>query len=180
MDVKLEVWKTGPYIIAPDYCPYKKQEKDVQMELTENALNGGGYYFNDIDTGIYTVHSSICSLCKRCNFTSTTLKPEMDIKTEEFVKYLTLINTKVSVSINNQNYFLRQKDRIPLVILISPEIFDSMLNLIYRDNNELLNQVKSYFINTESPFCYILGCPVYFSRKLTKSNVMIIGEIEWK
>jgi hypothetical protein len=163
--VKLETWKTGPYIIAPDHCPFKFWDSYGEDESYKGSL---------------VVHSSFCPLCKLCNFTPAILRPEIDIKTEEFIKYLTLINTKVSVSINNQNYFLRQKDRIPLVILISPEIFDSMLNLVYRDNLEVLNQIKSHFLNNEVPLCHILGCPVYFSRKLTKSNVMVIGEIEWK
>jgi len=164
--IKLNVWKTGPYIEAPDFCPYKFWDS-----YGEEASNRRQEFI---------VHSSLCTLCKLCDFTPALLKPEIDIKTEEFIKYLTLINTKISTAINNQNYFLRQKDRIPLAILISPEIFDSMLNLVYRDNLETLNQVKAYFINNEIPLCYLLGCPVYFSRKLTKSDVMVVGEVEWK
>ncbi len=165
MNVKLEAWKTGPYLVAPDHCPFK---------FWDSYGEGLNY------RGEQVVHSSFCSLCKLCSFTAAILKPELDIKVNEFVNYLTLLNTKVSVLINNQNYFLRQKDRIPLAILISPEIFDSMLNVVYKDDSVLLLQVKAHFVNNESPLCHILGCPVYFSRKLTKSDVMVVGEIEWK
>ena len=158
--VKLEVIGTGPYIKAPEHCPYAAVDTSYSDILT------------------MSVNSSICPLCKLCDFSLP--KESLDIKTEEFVNYLTLLNTSISISINNQNYFLRKNDRIPLVVLISPSILDSMLNVIYLNNPEMLYKVKAHFLSSESPLCYILGCPVYFSRKLTKSEVMVVGEVSWK
>jgi hypothetical protein len=159
MKVKLEVVGTGPYIKAPSHCPYALLDKSFVSQ-------------------ILTVNSSICPLCKLCDFTLP--KEEIEFKTEEFVKYLNLINTNISVSINNQNYYLKKNERIPLIILINPSVFDSMLNLIYKDDKDTLYKVKSYFLTNESPICHILGCPVYLSRKLTKSEVMVVGEVSWK
>ncbi len=175
MKVKLEVWKKGPFIIAPSHCPYKVQEKDVHREYT-SKMDGYSLVVEDLD--VFTVNSSICPLCKLCDFTLP--KEEIEFKTEEFVKYLNLINTNISVSINNQNYYLKKNERIPLIILINPSVFDSMLNLIYKDDKDTLYKVKSYFLTNESPICHILGCPVYLSRKLTKSEVMVVGEVSWK
>lgn len=160
VDVKLNIWNNGPYIVAPSHCPYS--------------------YVDDLATKTKIVHPSLCPLCKLCNFTPLEINNELDLKTEEFKKYLTFINTDISTSINNQNYYLQKNNRIPLQILISPEIFDSMLNLVYRDQPEILPKIKAHYINNETPLCYLLGCPVYFSRKLTKSKVMVVGEIAWK
>lgn len=175
--VKLEIWKKGSRIIAPDFCPYKVQEKDVHREYTSK---GDGYSLISDDLEIFTVNSSLCPLCKLCNFIPNTIDKETELRTDKFVEYLTLVNEEVATLINNQNFYLRKKDRIPLTILINPEIFDMMLKLVYKDNIEEYNKVHSYFINNEIPICFILGCPVYLSRKLTKSKVMVIGEIEWK
>jgi hypothetical protein len=158
-NILLEVYKNGPYIKAPDYCPYKFYENE--------SLN--------------IVHSSLCPLCNLCKFDPFIKKlDELDLKTSEFINYLTLLNTEVSTMINNQNYFLQSKGRLPLVILINPEVFDSMLKLSYRDDFDMYNSVHSYFLNTGSPICFILGCPVHFSRKLTQSKVMVVGEFKWE
>lgn len=152
----LEVLNNGPYIKAPSYCPYK-------------------FY----DNSRWCVHSSLCPLCKMCEFEPDSFERGIELKTDEFIKYLTLINTQVSKSINGQIRYLQKENRIPLVILISPEVFDSMLKLIYRDDIEMYNLVHSYFLNKEIPLCYISGSPVLLNRKLTKSTVQVVGEIEW-
>lgn len=164
--VQLQVYK-GSFIIAPSHCPYKEQEKDPYVGL--NGL---------INKDVFTVNSSLCPLCKLCKF----VVPESMVEgnSEDFVRYLTLLNTEVSISINNQNFFLRKNDRIPLMILISPELFDMMMNVTYVNSPESISAVKSYYLNNESPLCYLLGCPVYLSPKLTRSKVMVVGEVEWK
>lgn len=153
-DINLIPYKTGPYIIAPDFCPYKVSE----------------------DVDIFIVHSNFCPLCKKCNFTQFLL----NLKTQEFINYLTLINTEISSSLQRQLSYLRKQNRIPLSILISAEVFESMLKLVYEGDTTGYTNVKSYFLNNELPICYLAGCPTYFSRKLTKSKIMVIGEVIWK
>ena len=165
--VELVVWNTGPYIKAPEFCPYKF------TEINENERPNKDKMFVDI------VHSNLCPICKICDFTTSTLEKPFELKTSEFVEYLTLVNEEVSTLINTQNSYLRKKDRIPLAILINPEIFDMMLRLTYTTTEEY-SQVRAYILNNEIPICFILGCPVYLSRKLTKTKVMVIGEFEWK
>ncbi len=163
-EVKLESWD-GEYIKAPDFCPYK-----VYKERGE----GESYEWS------FVIHPSICNICRLCNFIPSFIDIKNDLRTVKFVEYLTLINKEVATSIFNQNSFLRKKDRIPLAILINPEIFEMMLKLVYADNEEKYKQAYTYYINNEIPLCYILGCPVYLSRKLTKSKIIVIGEVEWK
>lgn len=165
MKVKLELWKNGPNIIAPEHCPYR---------WWDSFAEGGANYKE-----AWVVHPSLCMLCKVCQFETCTDIEEI-FKPAEFVTYLTLLNEKVASVINNQNYFLQKNDRIPLAILISAEVFDSMLKLVYNNNVESYQKVRAYFLTHEKPLCYILGCPVYLSTKLTKSKAMVVGEVEWK
>jgi hypothetical protein len=161
-DVELEVVKDN-IIKAPIHCPYKYK-----------FSKGEGEFYEEI----FVVNSSICTLCRLCNFKS---KLSIDIKEKEFVKYLTYQNEEVYDSILRQSSYLRKNNRIPLIILISPVVFDCMINFVYRDySQEDRNAIKSYFFTKEKPICYILGCPVYLSPKLTKSSIMVVGEIEWK
>jgi len=162
--VKLEVWKVGPHIIAPEHCIYRYWDSSGE----------GGCNYKEA----YIVHPSVCSICKLCDFTSDI--KDLTLYVDKFINYLTLVNTEVSTSINHQSFFLRKNDRIPLFILINPEIFDSMLKWSYQEEDEIYQKVHAYYLNNEIPLCYILGCPVYLSRKLTKSKVMVVGEIEWK
>ncbi len=163
-NVKLETWD-GEYIKAPDFCPYKAYKVKGERESYEQG---------------YVIHPSTCALCKLCNFVSTSSKDFPEPLPSKFVEYLTLINEETSASILKQNSFLRKKDRIPLAILINPEVFNMMLKLVYKDDEDIYKQVYSYYLTNETPICFILGCPVYFSRKLTKSKVMVVGEVEWK
>lgn len=165
INVKLEVWGEGPYIKAPDFCPYKVYKDKGEGEEYERS---------------YVIDPSVCAICKLCNFTQDSFDVKKELKINKFVEYLTLLNTEVSTSIVNQNSFLKKKDRIPLAILISPIIFDMMLKLVYKDNLKLYEKIHSYFLTREVPICFILGCPVYLSRKLTKSKVMVVGEVEWQ
>ena len=165
INVKLEIWKKGPYIKAPQHCSYK---------FEDSYGEGDGYEKS------FVVNPSLCFLCKLCQFESNIQVDKLEIKVEKFITYLTFTNTEVSVSINNQNFYLKKQDRIPIAILINPEVFDMMLKLVYKDDEFVYSHVHTYILNNEIPICYILGCPVYLSRKLTKSKVMVVGEIEWK
>ena len=110
-------------IIAPDYCPYSIQENDTHFVTTKDTV-----YLENTDLDIFTVNPSLCPLCKLCQFEPyLKLEDTIDIKTEEFIKYLTLINTEVSKLIVRQFTYLQKDNRLPISIFISPVIFDSML-----------------------------------------------------
>jgi len=146
------------YIFAPDFCPYK--------------------IYPGIDHPV--VDASLCPLCKICTFVPETvdLADPMENEREEFGKHL-LSDTSISSSISGQREFLIRQGRIPLALLISPTVFDDLLKKVVNDKSRR-EKLHSYFLLNESPLCTVSGVPVYFSRKLTKSNVQLVGEIEWK
>jgi len=173
MKVNLKIKNRGPFIVAPIHCPYKVQEQDIKFDSYQNEQA-------DTDKEIFTVNSSICPLCKLCEFIPEINDTQLVLNTEGFTKYLTLLNEEVSKSIRGQVLYLQKENRLPIAILISPVIFDSMLKLTYKDSQDQYYLAYSYFINNEVPICYITGCPVYLSRKLTKSLIQVVGEVEWR
>lgn len=177
MKVKLHPFNNGPYIVAPSHCPYKFEET-VNSNMYSVGIDSGG--ITSSSSFVSIVNSSLCPLCKLCEFTPDVIDKGLEIKTREFENYLTLINESVSKSISGQIFYLQKENRLPIAILISPETFDSMLKLAYREDVDQYNLAHSYFLNNEVPICYVSGCPVYLSRKLTKSSVQVVGEIEWK
>jgi hypothetical protein len=97
----------------------------------------------------------------------------------KFQEFLTSIDKKLAKSLYGQFQFLRKNDRIALSIYVSDEVFDKMLHYAVNDKSREL-QIKSYFLNSESPLCHISGAPVYYSRKLTRSEIQVVGEVAWK
>lgn len=157
MKVKLEVYRQGPYIKAPEHCPYKYTEFDAPG-----------------------VNSSLCPLCKLCDFTVDNVE-ELKLLSTECANYLTLLNEDVYRSITKQSNYLVKQNRIAVAILISAELFDMMINIVYRnESKEQRKLVRAHFINNLSPICFILGSPVYLSLRLTKSQVQVVGEVEWQ
>jgi ferredoxin len=162
--VKLQTYQQKPLIIAPDFCPYAVVEIDTEQEKE-----------------IKIVSPQLCILCKKCEFISDVVSEgasseELTRITKFFIEF----NTKIANSISGQQFFLSKENRIPLVILISPILLDQCLQYACNNNSERIEELKNYIISHEIPICFILGCPVYLSRKLTKTPIMVVGEIIWK
>ena len=76
--VQLKQIGNGPYIEAPEHCPYKQHES----------------IYHDS-----SVNSSICPLCKLCEFIPTDIPITREINQSErdsIASYLTQQNTKVA------------------------------------------------------------------------------------
>jgi len=160
--VVLKVIGTGPFIEAPSHCPYSS----MGVKTGEFPL---------------VVNSVICPICKICEFIPEDFSEDFlsDLDKEKVINYLSEFNSKVASSISGQMLFLSKEHRMPLVILISPKLFEQLLQYVCEEK-EKKQKLFNYFLQTETPICYILGCPVYLSRKLTKSSVQVVGEISWR
>jgi hypothetical protein len=181
--VKLQRYKDTDNIVAPDFCPYARRglTGDPVMKYVEGsgerALPG-----LQVDMVTPLVHPSLCAICKFCTFVNDVVAPEELVSAkdrEAFADYLTHVNMKVGSSILAQRQYLTKTDRLLLVILLSAELLQEMLDVLVFDLNRK-HQLFSYFLNEEVPVCSVLGCPVYVSRKLTKSQVQVVGEVEWR
>lgn len=163
--VKLQRFQDSDLIIAPDFCPYRffKKHKEGSQE------------------GAYVVPPSFCPLCKRCEFV-TEFAEDGIFKEEEqkIVKYFKEFNTKIANSISGQFLYLSKEKRLPLIILISVSILEQCLQYVCGDNKKRIEELKNFIFSNEIPICHIFHCPVILSPKLTKTPVMVVGEIEWK
>lgn len=154
----------SPLICASKDCPYAVLE------------NGGA--------GV--VHASICTLCKKCEFSiegepEETASEVPGLTAQELhnvTKFLSE-DPKISSSILGQHQFLRKENRIPLVILISSKTLNAALDTVCQ-TAERKQLLISHYLCEGGPLCTILGCPVYFSSKLTLSPVQVVGEIQWR
>ena len=164
--VNVKLKKYYKHIIAPEHCPYQSPAASVYGDKVDS-------------TGV--VSPLLCLLCKLCEFTpdGVDLSEFSGLIKDKFVRYLIEDNYEVSASISGQNQYLRKEARLPLVILISSEVLDKMLIHVFPVIEERM-KVHSLILLNEVPLCYILGCPVYFNRKLTRSSIQVVGEIMWK
>ena len=96
-----------------------------------------------------------------------------------FGEYLAHTNLKLAASLSGQNQYLSKNDRLPLLILISKLTYDGMADALIKDASRR-QAILGYLLLQEVPVCYVMGCPVYLSPKLTRSKVQVVGEIEWK
>lgn len=160
--VVLKVVKTGPFIEAPKHCPHSSVGVDPFESLE-------------------VVNSGICPLCKICDFVHEDFGDAFlnDPDKEKVIYYLSEFNSKVASSISGQMLYLSKEHRIPLSILISPKLFEQILQYICGEKKNKQN-LFNYFLQTETPICHLMGCPVYLSRKLTKSAIQVVGEISWR
>ncbi len=183
--VKLNLIGKGPYIEAPVFCPYKETDLphiDLSSLFFASSDSSFGVPLTLEENSLFVnkIHPGICSLCKYCTFVSQITEDITEEDTEMFVKYLTEFNSRISSSITRQMNFLLTTGRQPLSITLSANILQQMLQ--YRFPNDVPKQQKllsQYSIN-ESLLCRAFGLPVYINSKLTKSPVMVVGEIEWK
>jgi len=166
--VKLEILESGsPLIKAPEFCPYKE---------TVGVVEG---------VSIYGVPSSLCLLCRKCDFVmeDITMGITNGITQGERDKcnaYFTHFNTKIANSISGQRLYLTKEDRLPLIILINIGLLDQCLQYACENNKKRIEEIKNYIISNETPICHVIGCPVVLSNKLTKSQIQVVGEVQWK
>jgi hypothetical protein len=79
-------------------------------------------------------------------------------------------------TISSQNQFLRKKDRHPLCALVSAGCLEKVLNLLKIKNVPVTLQR----IELEGkPLFFALGIPFYYSPKLSKATILIVGEASW-
>lgn len=159
-DTKVRLLKvSGPYVNAPDFCPFQEDGK---------------------------IHSSVCQLCKYCDFT-----PEIDTdikvtsipkKVQESIAHFMCFKDTSSMNLlTSQSNYLRKKDRIPIIIVTSVAFFNKVIDVLKLEHSsELLNSVQYLAIEKNQAICKILGSPVYVSSKLTRADIQVVGEIEWQ
>lgn len=165
------------FIYAPEWCPYKtalfsypEWDKNLRTLVRRKEKDS-------------VVSASLCPLCRQCSFVVEGTIDTSDVTSEErslFVNYLTQVNTRASTTLSAQLAFLGRSDKLPLGVLISPTLFDDMLAHIFVNNEERFQKIREFFFRTEEPICHLVGNPVYVSRKLTRSYLQVIGEVEWK
>lgn len=165
--VLLEI-NTAGKVIAPDFCPYK--ELDIEFRITH------------VDDR-FLIRPGICCICKFCTFVPDienlqSFSPMVQ-EQEGFQEYLAHKNLKVSSSLSGQHQYLMKQDRLPIAIFISRLLYDEMVREVVKDEQRR-QSLLGYFLTEETPLCHVLGCPVYLSKKLTKSNIQVVGEVEWK
>jgi len=156
--VKLELHNNN-FIKAPDFCVYSNYAEDCDYKI---------------------VNASICTLCKKCDFISE-VSNDFSISLDDMDKIKTSIisNKSLMESFMKQINFLQKKDRIPIAAFISFSSLQNVICSIFDDNYS--NKIINYIINAvESPLCIVYGIPLYFNRKLTKSEIQVVGEVEWK
>ncbi len=177
--VLLEINNSGK-VIAPDFCPYKEPEPPLQ-EFAVTIHNNPGIKL--IPSNRFVVRPGLCCICKLCTFVPNIEGLQITSPTaterDAFQEYLAHKNLKISASLSGQHQYLMKQDRLPIAIFISRVLYDEMIKEVVEDGQRR-QSLLGFFLNEEIPLCHILGCPVYLSKKLTKSNIQVVGEVEWK
>jgi hypothetical protein len=153
----------GPYIVAPEHCPYK-----------QDSFNEDGDYLS--------INSSICPLCKLCEFVPSEIPIIKEITQSErdaIALYLTQQNKKVAGAMLAQFQYLVKEEKSPIAMLIQWGLLQEALKLVSADI-ERIKSLEQYFMLNDAVVCYCMGCPVYVSKKLTKTLLQVVGEISWR
>ena len=183
-NVKLEIVGQGPYIKAPDFCPYKFSDYPSNLQLSIKTSAGELHSVPNSQI-LYTIHPSMCVICKYCTFVSEFEESSRDplpiqaYEREAFIKYLVEFNSKIANDILLQHKYLLSKFRTPFAIFISPTLLANMLEYCGMQETRKL-VIQNIVFYKEQPLCTIVGCPVYVSRKLSRVPVQVVGEIKWK
>jgi hypothetical protein len=180
--VLLEINNSGK-VYAPSFCPYK--EPEVREEYINTSIyperNLPGVKL--VPTERFLVRPGLCCICKTCTFVPDIEGLPLSSPTQEekdaFQEYLAHTNLKTSASLSGQQQYLLKQDRLPISIFISRDLYDDMTKEVILDEQRR-QSLLGYFLNEEIVICHVLGCPVYLSKKLTKSNIQVVGEVEWK
>jgi hypothetical protein len=148
------------YIEAPNFCPF-----------SDTCVRSSGKYL--------AVNPLVCGVCNTCEFIPDIFFTD-EISKEETLSFQYFFSTqqKIASAISGQIQFLNKKDRIPLQIIISSVLLKKLVDTCIKDEKRG-EKVFRLIIDKEQPICYIAGCPVYVSRKMTKSDVQVVGEVEW-
>lgn len=158
--VVLQPVQNGPFIVAPSHCPFKVS--DFHRGIWEDIVN-----------------AALCSLCKKCDFIAD--EEQLKLLPEKYASYLTLLNEEAYKLITKQSNYLINQNRIPLAIFISADLFEMMISMVHReDTPECRQRVRSHFINSQSPICFVMGAPVYWNLRLTLSQIQVVGEVKWQ
>lgn len=164
--VQLEVIDNKHGLIkAPDFCPYK-------------AIYNTDTFHQD---PLYSVNASICPLCKICEFEhiSANIGISNEFTKEDRAKITQNMqeNQAFLNSALRQISYLKENDRLPIAIFINFAFLQEIIELSLPQSKH--NPAISILTETDGPLCLISGIPVYFNRKLTKSTVQVVGEVEW-
>ena len=101
------------------------------------------------------------------------------LRNDEYAKYFTDINSRAFSNITRQLKFLAKNNRLPLAIFMRGDIIVQMLQYVYSHSIEKQQRLLSIYANEQNCICHVLGLPVYLNIKLTKSQIIVVGEIEW-
>jgi hypothetical protein len=170
--VELRVVRADRGLIeAPDFCPFAEILPNEEVRRTTSLTDFGS------PSEWRVIHASICKLCGLCQFYLTgddNIISEGDLK--KVVDVLTQ-SKELLTTVMNQVRFLQKNDRDPLAILIS---FETLKNTIYQAFQDAhFDKKLAAFSNSNAPICVLAGLPLYFSAKLVKSPVQVVGEVEW-
>jgi len=148
-------------ILAPEHCPFS-----VAIE-------------NGILEGQMMVQVSLCSMCKLCDFQVQQVSSVDVLAVEEartLVRQAVLADQSLLESCMKQIKYLQRKERIPLIVLIS---FDALKKAVIATGAPEGLRALNRVLVMEGPICVISGVPLYFSDKLTRSPIQVVGEVEW-
>jgi hypothetical protein len=172
--IKLEVIDSFKGLIkAPDFCPYFR-------EITQEYVGKGSTLTPDINNNdpIRIVNASLCNLCKLCTFVHDGEDIIVSNEDIEKVKKAITAYQPLMESLMKQSYYLQRNERIPIAAFLSFETLQEIIEPLFPEPYRA--KVLSYIVSIETPICIIAGMPLYFNRKLTKSAVQVVGEVEWQ
>ncbi len=161
----LKVTNNRDRIKAPEHCPYR--------------------ILSDYATGnVWDVSVTLCPICKLCNF-----MPDVDISNQtnsitqqdrdSISLYFTQKNKKVANAMLAQFQYLVKEEKTPLLMIIQWKLLQEALDNVIQDF-EKRKCVEQYFLLNDAIICYCMGCPVYVSKKLSKTLLQVVGEIQWR
>jgi len=171
LKIELKVVKADKGLIeAPEVCPFYKSIPN------EEVYQSTRLDFVPSPSGYRVIHASICRLCKLCEF--YTSGDETVLLAEDYHKLVDILTSKEFLTtVMNQVRFLQKNDRIPLAILIS---FETLRNAAYQAfEGSHFDKKLAALSNSNALICVVAGLPLYFSEKLTRSPVQVVGEVEW-
>jgi hypothetical protein len=163
-DVELKVFdpRRGT-IYAPDFCPFTSTE------------DGG-----DAGWSVQVVQASVCQLCKKCTFYTdgvpAVYKDSSLEDAQTLVRQAILADRGLLALIMKQIRYLQTKDRFPLAVLISFAALKQAVDA-YEPTVGMLALQK--VLAQSSSIGVVSGVPLYFSDKLTKTLVQVVGEVLW-
>jgi hypothetical protein len=165
--IKLEITNSGK-VIAPSFCPYAEKELVEGTKVTNNER--------------LIVRPGLCCICKLCQFVPTDIpiiKEIMQSEKDSIAIYLTQQNKKVASAMLAQFQYLVKEEKSPIAMIIVWNLLQEALKSVIEDIDRM-KQLEQYFLLNDVAICYCMGCPVYVSKKLSKTLLQVVGEIYWR